>query len=348
MVNNLGILYGKQGKMAEAEAMYLRALRGFEKACGAENISTLDTVNNLGVLYKDQGKMTEAKGMYLRALRGYEKTLGAEHTSILNTVNNLGILYKDQGKTAEAEAMYLRALRGYETAWGAEHTSTLNTVKHLGVLYENQGKMADAEAMYLRALRGYEKVWGRKHLSVVRTVNNLCRLFLQQIWKQTSQPEEVVSDKFEALDKICNLAYVWGSTSRNVFGRLGRALLWASDEPNAQIAFQQQIEVQEGVSGYANVWCDGCNRLLTCAMQRLVCKRCLDVDICNECYRKHQTGLEISTCSGHAFWAISSDIASDSSPGVVGEGEQRLWLRALVERHSAAKLDCKIAPVRNK
>jgi tetratricopeptide (TPR) repeat protein len=59
--------------MAEAEEMLLRALRGKEKAWGAEHTSTLQTVNNLGNLYADQGKMAEAEEMYVRALRGYEK-----------------------------------------------------------------------------------------------------------------------------------------------------------------------------------------------------------------------------------------------------------------------------------
>ena len=31
-VNNLGILYWKQGRMKEAEEMYVRALRGYEEA----------------------------------------------------------------------------------------------------------------------------------------------------------------------------------------------------------------------------------------------------------------------------------------------------------------------------
>jgi hypothetical protein len=59
--------------MAEAEEMYLRALRGREKAWGAEHTSTLDTVNNLGNLYKDQGKIAEAEAILLRALCGREK-----------------------------------------------------------------------------------------------------------------------------------------------------------------------------------------------------------------------------------------------------------------------------------
>jgi tetratricopeptide (TPR) repeat protein len=176
-INSLGNLYIKQGKLAEAEEMYLRALKGYEKALGPEHTSTLLIVNNLGGLYSDQGKRAEAEEMYLRALMGYEKALGPEHTSTLNTVGNLGNLYSKQGKLAEAEEMYLRALKGYEKALGPEHTSTLLIVNNLGGLYKNQGKLARAEEMYLRALKGYEKALGPEHTSTLGTVNNLGGLY---------------------------------------------------------------------------------------------------------------------------------------------------------------------------
>ncbi|KAH8657178.1 hypothetical protein BGZ60DRAFT_532027 [Tricladium varicosporioides] len=178
--HNLGDLYSGQGKLAEAEAMYLRALKGYEKALGPDHISTLDTVNNLGNLYKNQGKLAEAEAMYLRALKDYEKALGPDHTSTLLTVNNLGALYKNQGKLAEAEAMYLRALEGKEKALGPDHTSTLNTVNNLGALYSDQDKLAEAEAMYLRALEGCEKALGPDHTSTLDTVNNLGNLYKNQ------------------------------------------------------------------------------------------------------------------------------------------------------------------------
>ena len=37
---SLGYLYADQGKLAEAEQMYQRALQGYEKALGVENITT--------------------------------------------------------------------------------------------------------------------------------------------------------------------------------------------------------------------------------------------------------------------------------------------------------------------
>jgi Tfp pilus assembly protein PilF len=50
-VNNLGIFYADQNKLAKAEKMYIRALQGYKKALGPDHISTLDTINNLGLFY---------------------------------------------------------------------------------------------------------------------------------------------------------------------------------------------------------------------------------------------------------------------------------------------------------
>ncbi|KAJ5313205.1 uncharacterized protein N7443_000089 [Penicillium atrosanguineum] len=179
----LGNLYTVQGMLNEAEAMYDRALAGYEKALGPDHTSTLNTFNNLGSLYRDQGKLKEAEEMFERALAGKKKALGPDHTSTLDTVNNLGLLYKDQGKLKEAEEMYERALGGYERALGPDHTSTLDTVNNLGLLYKDQGKLKEAEEMYERALAGFEKALGqyhKTHLPTLHTANNLALLYRDQ------------------------------------------------------------------------------------------------------------------------------------------------------------------------
>jgi tetratricopeptide (TPR) repeat protein len=63
-VHNLGLLYYAQGKLDEAEQMYIRALAGREKALGRDHTSTLDTVNNLGNLYCAQGKLDRAEQIF--------------------------------------------------------------------------------------------------------------------------------------------------------------------------------------------------------------------------------------------------------------------------------------------
>jgi tetratricopeptide (TPR) repeat protein len=123
--HNLGLLYADQGKLAEAEHMYQRALQGYEKAWGPEHTSTLDTVNNLANLYADQGKLAEAEHMYQRALQGYEKALGVENITTyipaLNTIWNLGSLFEEENDLAKARIMYSKALAGYEKVVGPNH-----------------------------------------------------------------------------------------------------------------------------------------------------------------------------------------------------------------------------------
>ncbi|KAH9205396.1 hypothetical protein DL95DRAFT_239676, partial [Leptodontidium sp. 2 PMI_412] len=77
--NNLGILYYSQDKLVEAEQMYQRALQGYEKALGADNIITyipaLNAIWGLGSLFELQANITEARTMYSKALIGYEKVV---------------------------------------------------------------------------------------------------------------------------------------------------------------------------------------------------------------------------------------------------------------------------------
>jgi tetratricopeptide (TPR) repeat protein len=83
IVNNLGALYANQGKLALAEQIYERVLRGYEKALGIDNITTyipvLNTVWGLGSLLKYQANFAKARVIYLKALAGYKKVIGPNY-----------------------------------------------------------------------------------------------------------------------------------------------------------------------------------------------------------------------------------------------------------------------------
>jgi Tfp pilus assembly protein PilF len=64
VVHNLGILYGVQGQLNEAEAMYQRALAGYSKTLGPDHPSTLKTTRCLAGLHKEQGKYILPKQPY--------------------------------------------------------------------------------------------------------------------------------------------------------------------------------------------------------------------------------------------------------------------------------------------
>jgi tetratricopeptide (TPR) repeat protein len=74
-VGNLGLLYKDQGKLAEAEKMYIRALQSYEDALGPQLVSSylpaLHTLFAFGDLLSQTGQKDMAKGIYARALSGY-------------------------------------------------------------------------------------------------------------------------------------------------------------------------------------------------------------------------------------------------------------------------------------
>ncbi|SLM38638.1 kinesin light chain 1, partial [Lasallia pustulata] len=132
--------------MAEAEAMYRRALEGREKAWGPEHTSTLATVNNLGLLYKNQGKMAEAEAMFRRALGRQGEGVGAgAHVDAGHGQQPRASLQRSR-QDGRSGSHVSTGVGRVEKAWGPEHTSTLGTVNNLGLLYKDQGKMAEAEA----------------------------------------------------------------------------------------------------------------------------------------------------------------------------------------------------------
>jgi hypothetical protein len=63
--------------------MYQRALRGYEKAIGTNNMPTyipaLHTIWNLGSLFERQADLAKAGVMYTKALAGYEQVVGPNH-----------------------------------------------------------------------------------------------------------------------------------------------------------------------------------------------------------------------------------------------------------------------------
>lgn len=134
--HQLGALYSDQGKIEEAEEMYLRALAGKEKAWGAEHTSTRDTVNNLGNVYKNQGKMKEAEEMYLRALARYEKAWGAEHKQPLDTRYSLAITYKKWSMFEDAAKHFELVVQGYAKLIGAEHSEIVEALHQMEGLSE--------------------------------------------------------------------------------------------------------------------------------------------------------------------------------------------------------------------
>lgn len=75
LLKNLADLFKDQGLLQEAEEIYKRALKGYEKALGPDHTSTLKTTNNLGVVFVNQGRLEEAEALYKKTCWPWRKHL---------------------------------------------------------------------------------------------------------------------------------------------------------------------------------------------------------------------------------------------------------------------------------
>lgn len=103
-IRNLRVCYFTQGKIAEAEALYLQELKLYGPDA-QQNEIFFGLMNDLGVLYSKQGRFAEAEAKYQQALEGYQTVLGPEHERTLRTLDDLMLCYEDQGKIAETDAL---------------------------------------------------------------------------------------------------------------------------------------------------------------------------------------------------------------------------------------------------
>jgi tetratricopeptide (TPR) repeat protein len=100
---SLAEVYWRQGKYADAEALYKRALVIREKVLGTDHSGVADYLHNLGVIFYDQGKYAEAEGLFNRALAIYEKSRNTTQPTYAVELASLADVYSTQGKYADAE-----------------------------------------------------------------------------------------------------------------------------------------------------------------------------------------------------------------------------------------------------
>ena len=103
-VNNLALLYDKQGRTPRPSRSTSGRWRSDEKALGPDHPDVATVLNNLAVLYDNQGRYAEAEPLYKRALAIDEKALGPDHPDVATALNNLAVLYQRPGPLRRGRA----------------------------------------------------------------------------------------------------------------------------------------------------------------------------------------------------------------------------------------------------
>jgi tetratricopeptide (TPR) repeat protein len=220
----LGVLDQKQGRYAEAEALFREALARLEKASvPAIKAAVAAMQDKLKTMGWSAEEIPARKALARESWR-LQETLPTED-QIARVLHSLGRLYHEQGKHAEAEAHLKRAIGFHEHL---DHAEQISLQLSLARLHADQQRYGDAESAYGHVLALYAKRDRHAHGSLPTTatasvLKSLGALALKQGQADRAEDlhkralkvlEDLGPDRFDVARMLNDLAEVYRSQRR--------------------------------------------------------------------------------------------------------------------------------------
>jgi serine/threonine protein kinase/tetratricopeptide (TPR) repeat protein len=176
-MGNVAVVYHRQDRYDEAEALCVETLELSRRVLGEEHPQTLDAMNLLGHVYMKQGRHDEAEQLLVKALESRRRVLGEEQ---LRLMNSLAIVYMNQGRYDEAEQLHVNVLEIQRRVLGEEHPETLISMYNVAAVYHRQGRYDEAEALCVETLELSRRVLGEEHPETLSSMNVLGHVYMKQ------------------------------------------------------------------------------------------------------------------------------------------------------------------------
>ncbi|MEO6873124.1 MAG: tetratricopeptide repeat protein [Chthoniobacterales bacterium] len=151
LLNNVALIYRKNGREKAAEPYYLRALELYEKHLGPDHPDVAAVLNNLGVFYTNERRFPEAEQMHRRALAIRTRAHPRGHADIAQSNCNLAVVFHSRGDFKEAGELYRESLGAWENLPGNPPEDYEIVVSNYADLLRSLGKARKAAAIEARA-----------------------------------------------------------------------------------------------------------------------------------------------------------------------------------------------------
>ena len=180
VLNNLGIIYARQGKSDKAKKLYNRSIKINQELASKFTMSTSDCLaanyTNLAILYEVQGKLEKAERTYNKVIALGNITNDGMPIEA-NAYGNMGCLYFARGNPEQAEEYFKIALKrgeAWKDTWDGSiglrgkkyRMVSADQYGNLSALYKKQGKI------------GLYKYYGQKSLDLYQKMKDLDRIEL--------------------------------------------------------------------------------------------------------------------------------------------------------------------------
>lgn len=159
-LNYLMTFYEEQGRVAEAEAVYLRLLRSYEQTFGAQHPDLVVFLLGMADFYHKTDQPHQAEAVFLRALRIQETVPGPGRRGVGEIKERMARFFLQRGQRRRAEALYSEALQVTAEACGERHPQVAFLLENLVDICLEEKRFDQAETFYRRALPIYEAMLG--------------------------------------------------------------------------------------------------------------------------------------------------------------------------------------------
>ncbi|KAK9197029.1 hypothetical protein WN943_005163 [Citrus x changshan-huyou] len=167
--------YFLQGKLAEAEKLFLSALQEAKEGFGERDPHVASACNNLAELYRVKKAFDKAEPLYLEAIKILQESFGPEDIRIGVAFHNLGQFYLVQRKLEDARTCY--EIKGRVLGHG--NIDYADTMYHLATVLYLQGKENDSEALFLESIRILEENGEGDSMTCIRRLRYLAQTYVK-------------------------------------------------------------------------------------------------------------------------------------------------------------------------
>jgi tetratricopeptide (TPR) repeat protein len=162
-----------QGKYAQAEPLWRKALAVSAEVLGPKHPLTASSCHNLADNLYAQGRYNDAGPLFRQAHAVRAEVLGPRHPDTAQSCHKLGYNLEAQGRAQEAEPLHRQALAVREEVLGPRHPDAADSYNYLASNLDDQGRAKEAEPLYRKALAVLEEVLGPRHPDTATLYNNL-------------------------------------------------------------------------------------------------------------------------------------------------------------------------------
>ncbi|KAL9425038.1 hypothetical protein AB3S75_032048 [Citrus x aurantiifolia] len=167
--------YFLQGKLADAEKLFLSALQEAKEGFGEQDPHVASACNNLAELYRVKKAFDKAEPLYLEAIKILQESFGPEDIRIGVAFHNLGQFYLVQRKLEDAHTCY--EIKGRVLGHG--NIDYADTMYHLATVLYLQGKENDSEALFLESIRILEENGEGDSMTCIRRLRYLAQTYVK-------------------------------------------------------------------------------------------------------------------------------------------------------------------------